>query len=245
MRVWRTATGAFHIEAAGHGAHLLGADGRDCLSYLPPNEAAARRLLAAQVLPLAATLHGHRVLHAAGAVIDGRLVALSARSGTGKSTTLTHLLAAGADFFGDDTLAVQAGTGLVTHPGPPYLQLAPEVAEQLPPEGRERLGEPSARIGKLHFELLTPPEPLALHAFVSLRRDPEAPRSEVRPEGLPAATLMRAPYIGYVREPAQLEAQLDLVAQLSAGARCAELVLGADGPRAAAAALSDWVRDDR
>lgn len=245
MRVWRTGAGSYHVEATGHGGHLLRGDGSECLSCLPEQEAAARRLLVAQVLPLAATLHGHVVLHAAGAVVGDDLIAISALSGTGKSTTLAHLLAAGAGYFADDTLAVQPGPELQAHPGSPWLQLLPEAFELLPALGRERLGEPQAQIGKLQLQLETPSEPQPLAAFVNLRRDLEEPCSRVVSEPVPATTLMRAPYVGYVKERALLEAQLDMVARIASDVRSAEFVLGSDGPQAAAAAVIDWVQRGR
>lgn len=244
MRVWRTGAGSFHLEAAGHGAHLVSADGAACVSYLPDDELRARRFLVAQTLPLASTLHGREVLHAAGAVVAGRLVAVSAASGTGKSTTLAHLLAAGAGFFGDDTLALEPGPELLAHPGPPWLQLQPAVYERLSDSGRARLGAARGALGKLHFHLSPPLAPRPLAAFITLRRDARESRSRVVTETLSAEPLLRAPYIGYVITPERLREQLDIIAHLSANVPCAECVLGADGPEHAVEALVAWVEQN-
>jgi hypothetical protein len=50
--------------------------------------------------------HGASLIHAAGAVVDGRAVALAGWTGSGKTRVVMELLARGADLLGDDWLAL-------------------------------------------------------------------------------------------------------------------------------------------
>lgn len=92
----------------------------------------------------AASLSGRLCLHAAGVAIGGRVLAIAAGSGAGKSTLALALLDAGATFFCDDVLAVEARPdGVVAHPGP---RLAKVVAGR--PDLVGRLGRPLGRAGE-------------------------------------------------------------------------------------------------
>lgn len=73
------------------------------------SEGDSRQFMASAVLPLLARMRGHFVLHASTLELDGRLVAFTAASGGGKSTTLLLALAALQDarIFSDDALSIR------------------------------------------------------------------------------------------------------------------------------------------
>ncbi len=54
--------------------------------------------------------YSHAVLHAAGAVVNGRVVALPAVAGSGKSTIAAALVASGASYLTDEALGVRSGS---------------------------------------------------------------------------------------------------------------------------------------
>jgi hypothetical protein len=82
-------------------------------------------------------LRGDIPLHAAGVEIDGKVIALMAESGTGKSTTSRALLHAGARFVSDDVVVARLESdGIVT--GFPAISLhAKANREALRREGRD------------------------------------------------------------------------------------------------------------
>ena len=78
---------------------------------------AVARLLFAQVLPLAATLHGLELLHASAVAWNGRALGIVAAAGTGKTSVATHLVASGGVLLTDDVLALEEVEGaIVAHP---------------------------------------------------------------------------------------------------------------------------------
>jgi hypothetical protein len=75
------------VRADGFGAYLISADGQRAL--LAPGRVERWRwqlLLTAQVLPLAALIHGLELLHASAVRLNGRVLAFAGASGTGKTT---------------------------------------------------------------------------------------------------------------------------------------------------------------
>ena len=87
------------------------------------DEAAWERFLLAQVLPLAAVMAGHEVLHASAVTLGGRALGLAGPSGAGKSTLARLLGTSGATFLTDDVLALSEDeNGVRAHPGPALVR---------------------------------------------------------------------------------------------------------------------------
>jgi hypothetical protein len=101
-------------------------------------------------------------------------VAVSAASGTGKSSTAAHLIAHGAEFFTDDVLALEVIDGeIVAFAGPQIAGLVEHEALAIDPARRERLGE---YLGMSDKQLRRPAlaqTSLPLGALYLLERDPD------------------------------------------------------------------------
>lgn len=95
------------------------------------DEADCQQFFASAVIPLVARMQGRFVLHASALELDGHVVAFSAASGTGKSTTLLLTMAAlpGATLFADDAIAVHhTGSHWQISAGPQRLKADPKTA---------------------------------------------------------------------------------------------------------------------
>lgn len=91
----------------------------------------AQQFFASAVVPLAARIAGSLVLHASTLLWNERLLAFTAASGGGKSTTVLLALAVLPDaaLFADDAVAVRLdGAGLCVTPGPQRLKADPTTA---------------------------------------------------------------------------------------------------------------------
>lgn len=164
-RVW-----AFRL-----GRHLVSLDGRRILSALPQRSPWMwQRLLYSQVLPLAATLQGLELLHASAVVLEGRTIAFSAPSGTGKTSVAAHLVAGGASLLTDDILAFELSKErLLAHSGAPLLAVADAELKQMTETGRGRLGVALGRSDKVVFRSDIASHVGTLDALYFLRRSPD------------------------------------------------------------------------
>ena len=232
----------YRIHAPGYGTHLISADA----ARLSTTPAAAtwggRRLLVGQVLPLLSVLHGREVLHAGGALVDERLVGFVAASGTGKSSTIGQLVAAGARFFADDVLALErAGGELRAHPGPRLLNLDAQEVASLDPAAARRLGPLVAEDEELHFEPEGATGPAPLAGLLFLKRAPDAVTA-IAPS-VRTAEVLGAAYLAYLQTPERLVGQLETTAVLSRRVTLGELTIGTgDGSGAIAAKIAAWTR---
>jgi hypothetical protein len=120
--------GAILIRGGPFGEHLVTGTGAEVLSAVEGADPALwPGHVLGQALPLAASLNGLEVFHAGAIAVPGGVVALAGPSGVGKSTLVAALLAAGADFFADDVLAVEAQNGrLLAYPGTTTLGIPRE-----------------------------------------------------------------------------------------------------------------------
>jgi hypothetical protein len=236
LTVDRTPEGALRLAAPGYGAQEVAPDGRT-ITVAPAPEHAWRtaRLLLAQVLPAAAVLQGLEVLHAGGIVLDGRAVAISAPSGTGKSSLIAHLAVGGAGFLSDDALALDpAAADLSAYPGPALLVLAPSQLATLP---AEHFGPPLAATED--EVLLTPapaPAPVPLADLCFVRRG--GPGSAVEVERLRPVDprlLLTATLAGHVTGRARTETLLAACSRIAETVAC-HAVRIPDGITAAEAA---------
>ena len=95
-------------------------------------------LLLDHVLPRVIALRGDLMLHAAGAVgRSGRAHLLLGKTGSGKSTTVAALAAAGWALLDDDGMRIiETNDGVVAVPGAPTLRLLPASANAFFPNAR-------------------------------------------------------------------------------------------------------------
>ncbi len=238
MTIDHDAAVGFLVQTPFHGSFLVCADGTAVLcAPLPEAGTSWHGLLLGQVLPIAATVCGFEVFHAAAVAIDGGAVLVSAASGVGKSTLIAHLVQRGALLVADDAVAVELVDGrLLAHPGPPLLHLFADAAAWLQ-GSRLRPVDDGMRAKRT---LLAPSSarPLPVRAFYMLERGepgagPELRDGSVRPTELLGSTLTRA-----VRTSERLRRQLDVCAALAAKVPVRRLRAG-EGPGRAASALWD------
>lgn len=215
----------WRVGLAGHGSYRLAGNGRQLTAHLPAATwtPPALRLLFAQVLPLAATLQGVELLHAAAVALEGRVVAVVAGSGRGKTTTARALTAFGAIAVTDDALALEVDDGaLVAHPGPRY-------------------GDTGDGHGPLSAEGVGAPLPLG--ALVFLDRDDRHGAPALIPAAQPLAHVLASTFVPYVAEGTRQARLLALAEALVRTVPVLRLQAGlAVAPRAIAATIRDGWR---
>jgi hypothetical protein len=210
--------GGYRLWFDGYGRYLVSGDGLTvgCLaSTASPSR--RERFLFAQALPLASVLRGHEVLHASAVAGDRGVAAFTGRSGAGKSSLCSRLVARGARFFTDDVLALERqDQRLVAHPGPAFLALPPGDAELLR-HGARRLGSEVGASDKLHVSPRPAADPLPLLALYSIEPAAQFAIEElavVDPRDLLAR--FHAPFVTTAR---RLHHQLDVSAQMASSVR--------------------------
>lgn len=204
------------IYAPWYGRYLVSPDGRSILSTMP-NVPLWRWLIVlyAQALPLASTLQGLELLHASGVVVDGRLLAFSAPSGTGKTSVAAHLVANGATLLTDDVLAVErSGTRIVAHPGAPLSKVSTGELATMPREGRARLGTRIGRNDKVLLLTRLPAQPQPLDGVYFLRRWPIFKRLTIEPLDPDPFRLLAHSFNTYVRSHDRVVNQLAVHASI-------------------------------
>jgi len=220
---------------SGAGAEVRGAPGGEGFEGW-------QRLLIAQVLPFAAALRGLEVLHAGAVVIEGTGVALSGRSGSGKTSAALALQRRGAELLADDVLAVElAGEGLLAHPGAPIAGIDLTEAERLGLQGDGEHAEVlavNARERVARTALVPGPVPLGALFLLDRRlQGPQEPSFEA--EGDPRQ-LLASTFNLLLASPQRLAGLLEVCARLAAR-RVERVTFGpATGPDELAAAI--WAR---
>jgi hypothetical protein len=243
LRVERDERAGYRIAAVQHGAHLVDPDGTHCASALPDAPVwFALKLLAAQTLPLLATLRGREVLHAAGVVVAGRLIGIVAASGTGKSATACNVIAQGGEFFADDVLALEAVDGEVrAHPGTRLLNIYRHDLEAIPAADRARLGELLGESDKVHFAPVGFDAALPLAGLLFLRRTPDIEATAIAPLDHASPRLLGNAFLPYLDRAERLQRQLEVMSTLARTVALAELEIGPDdGPPALAGVVREW-----
>jgi hypothetical protein len=243
LRVERDDRAGYRVSAVEHGTHLVSLDGTRCASALPDVPPwQALKLLASQTIPLLATLRGREVLHAAGIAVAGRLIAIVAASGTGKSATTCNLIAQGGRFFADDVLAMEVVDGQVlAHPGTRLLNLFAHDLDAIPEPDRSRLGERLGESDKVHFAPEGFPGPLPVRGLLFLRRGQEVAATGLAPLENASSQLLGNAFLPYLDSAARLAGQLEVMSVLAQTVPLAQLEIAAgDGPPAVAAVAREW-----
>jgi hypothetical protein len=204
------------LWARDFGRVLISPDGVELLCEPDPANNGWATILAAQALPLAATVRGLEVMHASGVVLDGRALLIAGPPGAGKSSLAAALVRAGGQLLSDDAVALQLSDGeLIAHAGSVVLQLRAAEDERLSADGRSALGRPAPSSGEKHrYVSASVPNPAALGGLFLLERSSEDPAIEqlaaVNPFELIASTFNLS-----VRTPSRLQHQLDVVSAIA------------------------------
>ena len=208
----------YRIEAPEVGVHLVSADGTEVL--LPEPQGPAwfwQRLLFAQTLPIAATQQGLGLFHASAVRIGDHAVGVSAPSGTGKSSTATHLIAQGAEFFTDDVLAMDLVEGAVlAFAGPEFASIEEHEVRAVAPSRRESLGRLLGESSKQYLRPALSQTSLPLGALYLLERDAQV--DEVHVDALDTsgtATLLASAFIPHLSSGGRLVRHLELCGQMA------------------------------
>lgn len=209
----------YHLWAEGVGRVLVSSDGFEVLCDPLPTRPDWAFILPAQVLPLAATLGGREVLHAAGLVLGGHALLLAGEPGAGKSSLAAALMRRGAGLLSDDCVALERRDGrLVAHPGAGLIYLRDAEHDRLSADERAQLGTASRFAGKQRYAPAGVAEPAAFGALLLLERAEEGAALE-RIEEVDPFALLGATFNLSVRTPERLTRQLDVVGELISSER--------------------------
>lgn len=230
----------YRVDAPEVGAHLVSADGT--LVLLPELRAPGwfwQRLLFAQTLPIAATLQGLGLFHASAVRIGDHAVAVSAPSGTGKSSTATHLIAQGAEFFTDDVLALDLVAGVVmAFAGPEFLNIEPHEVSAVEAPRRNRLGRLLGESTKQHRRPTLSHTSLPLGVMYLLERDAGVDAIEIdQLDQAGIAMLLASAFIPHLRTDGRLLGHLELCGQMATSGQIYRVRSPLRGSAAAVAAL--------
>jgi hypothetical protein len=182
----------------------------------PPDEEpwSWQRFLVGRILPWAAVLRGHEVLHASAIVLRDRVVAFVGETGTGKTSLAVHLVARGLGFFTDDVLALELRDGaLRAHPGAAIASVRDAERDSIPQASWARLGTVLGHSGKTYVEVPRADAPLPLGALCFLDR---GEMSGIAPiERLDPRLLLASTFVLGVQTPARLLNQLDVCSAIA------------------------------
>lgn len=207
------------LEAKGVGRVLVNLDGTELLCDPDPARADWGFILAAQALPLAATLRGYEVLHAAGVVLGAEAVLFAGPPGAGKSSLAGALLRRGGQLLSDDAVALEwKGGTIVAHPGAGSLYLRAAEHDRLSAAERGELGSPVPCVNRYRYEPDTVPAATPFGALFLLERAAAGVAID-RIEGGDPFALLAATFNLSVRTPERLTRQLDAVEAIVATER--------------------------
>jgi hypothetical protein len=201
----------FLLDAPALGRFAVAPDGG--VVVCAPHGEGWRAIIAAQLLPLAATLRGLEVFHASGVVRNGRSVLLCADPGVGKTSVAAHLVLAGSELLSDDAVAVDER--LRAHAGSRLLHLRQAEFDLLSAAQQARLRPRSDADRDRTFEPSSgaaAPAPLGA-IYLLVRAD--CPRAIERLPAVDPLLLLGATFNLSVRTPERLTRQLDLCAAIA------------------------------
>lgn len=203
------------LWARDFGRVLISPDGAELLCEPDPTNA-GWPIIAAQALPLAATIRGLEVFHASGVVLDRHALLFSGPPGAGKSSLAAALVRAGGELLSDDAVALELDEDRLTaHAGSVVLQLRTAEYERLPADALAALGRSaSPAFGKQRYVCASVPDPAPVGGLFLIEHSAEEPIVEqlaaVDPFELIASTFNLS-----VRTPARLRRQLDVVSAIA------------------------------
>jgi hypothetical protein len=143
-------------------------------------------------------------LHASAVVLRGKAVAITAVSGTGKTSLALALLERGAELLADDVVALEVGRdGVVAHPG---------VALVHKPVGDRKVD--------VAMSLAARPAPLVAVCFLGRSSQQTGVEARVLEPGDPRP-LLASTFVSHVPTAERLVSQLDICSRI---ARTAELI---------------------
>jgi hypothetical protein len=204
------------LWARDFGRVLISPDGMELLCEPDPANESWASIIAAQALPLAATIRGLEVFHASGVVVGDRALLIAGPRGAGKSSLAAALVRAGAQLLSDDAVALELSDGALTaHAGSVMLLLRAAEDERLSADERAALGRNvSSSTDKQRYVADRVPDPVALGGLFLIERSTEEPTVEqlaaVDPFELIASTFNLS-----VRTPSRLRRQLDVVSAIA------------------------------
>jgi len=206
------------LSAKDFGRVLISPTGDDLLCEPDPKNGAWANILAAQALPLAATIRGLEVFHASGVVLDGRALLFAGQPGAGKSSLAAAFVKEGARLLSDDAVALQLMDGeLVAHAGSTVLQLRAREHERLSAQDRASLGEiTDSPFDKQRYLSGGIGDPAPLGRIYLLERSAGGPSLE-RLDAVSPFDLIASTFNLSVRTPARLLNQLDVVSAIASG----------------------------
>jgi hypothetical protein len=234
----------YRMDAGAYGLYFLGAETSE-VSCAPPEVEPWRRerFLVARVLPLAALLAGHEVLHASGVVLDGSAVAFLGQSGAGKSSVAMRLALRGLPMLTDDLLSISHSEGeVVAHPGTMQVGIRHAEYELLTDVEREGLGHPVDR-GDKFYGLIDPPSepaPLRILYLLQRRRDASGERFVAQESPDPRALLGSTFFAQLELTDMRLLRQMDLCSSL---AQQVAVFRAVTPPEVSAASLAAEIED--
>jgi hypothetical protein len=157
------------------------------------------------------------LFHASAVVLDGRAVALTAPSGTGKTSVAAHLVAGGASFLTDDVLALEHDSGqLLAEPGPARIALTTAEQASLSVSGRARLGAVVGRSDKPLLEPAALAQRSPLAALYFLERSPAHEAIRIRRPGADTAPkLLASSFLPYLSDRRRLLNRLEICAYIA------------------------------
>lgn len=208
----------FRVDAPEIGVHLVSVDGTEVFLPEPRDpDWFWQRLLFAQTLPIAAALQGLGLFHASAVRIGDRAVGVSAPSGTGKSSTATHLIAQGAEFFTDDVLAMEViDEAVIAFAGPGFANIEEHEVRAVEPSRRERLGPLLGDSDKQHLRPPLTETSLPLIALYLLERDAQFGDIGIESlDGSGIATLLASAFIPHLGTDERLAGHLDLCGRMA------------------------------
>jgi hypothetical protein len=198
------------------GRVLISADGMELLCEPDPANEDWASIIAAQALPLAATVRGMEVLHASGVVLGEKAVLITGPPGAGKSSLAAALVRRGGQLLSDDAVALQlSDRTLLAYPGSTLLQLRAAEDERLVRGERAALGRPTRFAdGKQRYLTAGTQDSAELGALLLLERSALEPAIE-RVTAVDPFELLASTFNLSVRTPARLERQLDVMSAIA------------------------------
>jgi hypothetical protein len=200
------------LRCPGLGTALVTPDGLEILWAREAPAAEWSAVLIGQVLPLAATLRGLEVFHAAGVVLDGRAQMLCGAAGAGKTSLAAHLVLGGADLLSDDVVALD--DRLMAHPGTAVLRLREPEAGRVKGAPTSRLEARDEAAGRVRIAATAAVEARPLSALHLLERTPDGPGIEPLEHPNPTE-LLGSTFNLSVQTPTRLIRQLDVCARIA------------------------------